>query len=190
MPQLKTHNAASFRRIPKAKGAGRGERMVYVATDGDRRSGPGVLSYGKLGVVAVAFAVASGAAALIAGFNPSAMVMASVPPPNASLNFDDRFQPIPTRAAVNLSPRLLVQSWSSELQLKLRQAKTNSRKSCCRRRRRPPPSRSPRRRRPFPTFRCPGRGRPNSGWRRRTTRRLPLPLLSPPSARCCKSCRT
>lgn len=119
------------------QGAERGGRMVYVATDGDRprrparsparrpgTSGPGGLSLGKIGPLVVAFVVASGAAAWIAGFNPSTMVLASVPPASDSLNFDDRFQPIPTRAPVNLSPRRLVQSWSSELELKLQHAKT------------------------------------------------------------------
>jgi hypothetical protein len=97
--------------------------MVYVATDGDRPLGPGVLSFGKIGPFLAALAVASGAAAWVAGFNPASVVMASVPPANDSLSFDDRFQPIPTRAA-NLSPRVLVQSWSSGLELKLRQAKS------------------------------------------------------------------
>ena len=97
--------------------------MVYVATDGDRPSGPGILSFGKIGPLVVAVVVASGAAAWIAGFNPTGVVMASVPPANDALSFDDRFQPIPTRAA-NLSPRVLVRSWSSGLELKLRQAKS------------------------------------------------------------------
>lgn len=97
--------------------------MVYVATDGDRPSGPGVLSFGKIGPFLFALAVASGAAAWAVGFNPASVVLASVPPANDALNFDDRYQPIPTRA-VNLSPRVLVQSWSSGLELKLRQAKS------------------------------------------------------------------
>jgi hypothetical protein len=123
------------------QGAERGGRMVYVATDGDRprrlgtsgrpgtsrrpgTSGPGGLSFGKIGPLVAAFAVASGAAAWIAGFNPSTMVLASVPPASDSLNFDDRFQPIPTRAPVNLSSRSLVKSWTAELELKLQHAKT------------------------------------------------------------------
>ena len=81
-------------------------------------------SFGKIGPLLVAFVLASGAAAWVAGFNPSTMVLASVPPAGDSLNFDDRFQPIPTRAPVSLSPRSLVQSWSSELELKLQHAKT------------------------------------------------------------------
>jgi hypothetical protein len=81
------------------------------------------LSFGKIGPFLVALAVASGAAAWVAGFNPASVVLASVPPAKDALNFDDRFQPIPTRAA-NLSPRVLVQSWSSGLELKLRQAKS------------------------------------------------------------------
>jgi hypothetical protein len=99
--------------------------MVYVAmTDGDRPSGPGFLSFGKIGPLVAALVLASGAAAWIAGFNPSSIVLASVPPANGALNFDDRFQPIPTRATVNLSPRRLVESWSSGLELKLQQAKS------------------------------------------------------------------
>jgi hypothetical protein len=115
--------------------------MVYVATDGDRpRRRPGNakrpgnaprarnasprLSFGKVAPLVAAFAVASAAAAWVAGFNPASMVMASMPPAGDSLNFDDRFQPIPTRAPVNLSRRSLVQSWSSELELKLQHART------------------------------------------------------------------
>jgi len=79
---------------------------------------------GRIGPLLAAFVLASGAAAWVSGFNPSTMVLASVPPAGDSLNFDDRFQPIPTRAPVNLSPRSLVQSWSSELELKLQHAKT------------------------------------------------------------------
>jgi hypothetical protein len=81
------------------------------------------LSFGKIGPIAVAFAIASGAAAWVTGFNPSTMVLASVSPASDSLSFDDRFQPIPTRS-VNLSPRRLVQSWSSGLELKLQQARS------------------------------------------------------------------
>jgi hypothetical protein len=106
------------------QGAERGGRMVYVATDGDRPSGSGILSFGKIGPLLAAFALASGAAAWFTGFNPTTMVLASVPPDSDSLSFDDRFQPIPTRAPVNLSPRRLVQSWSSELELKLQHART------------------------------------------------------------------
>jgi hypothetical protein len=105
------------------QGAERGGRMVYVATDGDRPSGPGILSVGKIGPLVAAFAIASGAAAWFAGFNPSNMVMASVPPASNALSFDERFQPIPTRS-VNLSPRRLVESWSSGLELKLQQARS------------------------------------------------------------------
>ena len=105
------------------QGAERGGRMVYVATDGDRASSPGILSIGKIGPFFVAFAIASGAAAWFAGFNPSNMVMASVPPANGALSFDERFQPIPTRS-VDLSPRRLVESWSSGLELKLQQARS------------------------------------------------------------------
>ncbi|HEY3792525.1 MAG TPA: DUF2778 domain-containing protein [Bradyrhizobium sp.] len=105
------------------QGAERGGRMVYVATDGDRPSGPGILSIGKIGPLVAAFAIASGAAAWFAGLNPSNMVMASVPPANNALSFDERFQPIPTRS-VNLSPRRLVESWSSGLELKLQQARS------------------------------------------------------------------
>ena len=68
--------------------------------------------------------MALGAAAWIAGFSPSSMVMASVPPADNSLNFDDRFEAVPAQTAVNLSPRRLVQSWSSELELKLQHAKS------------------------------------------------------------------
>jgi len=98
--------------------------MVYVATDGDRPLSPGTWPFGKIGSLIIALAVALGAAAWIAGFSPSSMVMASVPPANDSLNFDDRFEAVPAQTAVNLSPRRLVQSWSSELELKLQHAKS------------------------------------------------------------------
>lgn len=122
MPKFQSHDRVSFGES-SLRGAEHGGRMVYVATDGDRPSTPGILSFGKIGPLVVAFAVASGAAAWLAGFSPSSTVMASVPPANDTLNFDDRFQPIPTQAAVSLSPRRLVQSWSSELELKLQHAK-------------------------------------------------------------------
>ena len=123
MPKFQSHDRVSFGES-SLRGAEHGGWMVYVATDGDRPSSPGILSFGKIGPLVVAFAVASGAAAWISGFSPSSTVMASVPPTNDSLNFDDRFQPIPTQAAVSLSPRRLVQSWSSELELKLQHAKS------------------------------------------------------------------
>ena len=110
---------------------GIGQDVWHVASCTSRRSTSrpatvrsGGFSFGKIGPLLAAFALASGAAAWVAGFNPSSMVLASVPPAGDSLNFDDRFQPIPTRAPVNLSPRSLVQSWSSELELKLQHAKT------------------------------------------------------------------
>jgi hypothetical protein len=81
------------------------------------------LSIGKIGPLVVVFAIASGAAAWMAGFNPANMVMASVPPAKDALSFDERFQPIPTRS-VSLSPRRLVESWSSGLELKLQQARS------------------------------------------------------------------
>ncbi|WP_244548979.1 DUF2778 domain-containing protein [Bradyrhizobium canariense] len=39
-------------------------------------------------------------------------------------SFEDRFLPISRAPSVNVSPRLLVQAWSSELELKLHQAKS------------------------------------------------------------------
>lgn len=122
MPKFRSHNGVGFG-DSSLRGAERGGWMAYVATDGDRPSSPGILSFGKIGSLVVAFAAASGAAAWIAGLSPSSTVMASVPPASDSLNFDDRFQTIPPRAALNLSPGRLVQSWSSELELKLQRAK-------------------------------------------------------------------
>src|ERR1700761_1754614 len=111
-----------------ARGPGNARHPVHARRPGNAgRAGhdrPGSSSFGKIAPFVAAFALASAAAAWMAGFNPASMVMASVPPAGDSLNFDDRFQPIPTRAPVNLSQRSLVQSWSSELELKLQHART------------------------------------------------------------------
>jgi Tlde1 domain len=111
--------------------------MAYIAaTHGERSSGPGMSLPGKVarrGKVARAskvawavtvFAVASAAAAWFAGFNPTAWVVAdAAPTANAVLTFNDRFAP-GAGPSVDASARLLVQSWSSEIELKLQQAKS------------------------------------------------------------------
>ena len=105
--------------------AERGGRMAYVATTHAKvSSGPGISWPGKLGAV-VAFAVASAAAAWIAGFDPTTLLVANVSPTAKDvLTFNDRFaQGDGTAPSADMSARLLVQSWSSELELKLQQAK-------------------------------------------------------------------
>jgi hypothetical protein len=100
--------------------------MAYVAaTNGEISSGPGISLPGKV-LAAMAFAFAASAAAWIAGFNPSALLVADVSPTAKEvLTFNDRFsQGAITTPSVDISARLLVQSWSSELELKLQQAKS------------------------------------------------------------------
>jgi hypothetical protein len=99
--------------------------MAYVATtNGEVSSGPGTSLPGKVAAV-MAFAFAASAAAWIAGFSPSALLVADVSPTAKEvLTFNDRFAQGPTTPSVDISARLLVQSWSSELELKLQQAKS------------------------------------------------------------------
>jgi hypothetical protein len=99
--------------------------MAYVAaTNGEVSSGPGTSLPGKVAAV-MAFAFAAWAAAWIAGFSPSALLVADVSPTAKEvLTFNDRFAQGPTTPSVDISARLLVQSWSSELELKLQQAKS------------------------------------------------------------------
>jgi hypothetical protein len=111
--------------------------MAYIAaTHGERSSGPGMSMPGKVarrGKVAraskvawavTAFAVASTAAAWFAGFNPTAWVVAdAAPTATAVLTFNDRFAP-GAGPLVDASARQLVQYWSSEIELKLQQAKS------------------------------------------------------------------
>jgi hypothetical protein len=69
----------------------------------------------------VTFAVASAAAAWLAGVDPTAWVMANAAPTAGDvLTFNDRF----VSPSADASARLLVQSWSSEVELKLQQAKS------------------------------------------------------------------
>ena len=64
------------------------------------------------------------AAAWLAGFNPTAWVVAdAAPTANDTSTFDDRFLPGSAPSA-DVSARLLVQSWSSEIEIKLQQAKS------------------------------------------------------------------
>jgi hypothetical protein len=100
--------------------------MAYVATtDGEFPSGPSRSSFGKIATIVAALAIASGTAAWIAGFDSIALVLGiGSPMTKDTSSFDDRFLPISRAPSVNVSPRLLVQAWSSELELKLHQAKT------------------------------------------------------------------
>jgi hypothetical protein len=99
--------------------------MAYVAaTNGVASSGPGISLPGKV-AAAMAFAFAAAAAAWVAGFSPSAWLVADVSPTAQEvLTFNDRFSQGPRTPSVDISARLLVQSWSSELDLKLQQAKS------------------------------------------------------------------
>jgi hypothetical protein len=76
-------------------------------------------------MIVAALAIASGTAAWIAGFDSIASVLGvGSPMTRDTSSFNDRFLPISRAPSVNVSPRLLVQAWSSELELKLHQAKT------------------------------------------------------------------
>jgi hypothetical protein len=99
--------------------------MAYVAATNDEvSSGPGSSLPGKV-VAVMAFAFAASAAAWIAGFSPSDLLVADVSPAaKEALTFNDRFAQGPATPSVDISARLLVQSWSSELELKLQQAKS------------------------------------------------------------------
>jgi Protein of unknown function (DUF2778) len=104
--------------------------MAYTATtDDELPSGLSIFSLGKIAPIVVTLILASGAVWL-SGFNPVAMVRvtASVdtvsPTSTDVLTFDDRFLPSSVAPPEKFSARLFVQSWSSELQLKLQQAKS------------------------------------------------------------------
>ena len=99
--------------------------MGYAtSTSGGVSSSPGMSMPGKVVLYIIAFAAASASAALIAGFDPRAWLVADVAPAAKDvLTFNDRFLPGATAPSADSSARLLVQSWSSELELKLRQAK-------------------------------------------------------------------
>jgi hypothetical protein len=102
--------------------------MVYVAaTKGEVASRQGISVPGKIAVGVVACAAACFSAALIAGFDPTTWISANLPPVSASapndMSFNDRFVPPAPTASVDASARQLVESWSSELELKMRQAR-------------------------------------------------------------------
>jgi hypothetical protein len=74
----------------------------------------------KAAWAAVTFAIASAAAAWLAGVDPTAWVLADAAPTAGNvLSFNERF----VSPSADASARLLVQSWSSEVELKLQQAK-------------------------------------------------------------------
>ncbi|HVX78532.1 MAG TPA: DUF2778 domain-containing protein [Bradyrhizobium sp.] len=59
----------------------------------------------------------------ITDFNPRGFAARLIAPAH-ELTFNERYLPVSTAPATHLSPRLLVQAWSSELELKLNQAKS------------------------------------------------------------------
>lgn len=75
----------------------------------------------KVAWAAVTFAIASAAAASLAGVDPTAWVLADAAPTAGNvLNFNDRY----VSPSADASARQLVQSWSSEVEIKLQQAKS------------------------------------------------------------------
>jgi hypothetical protein len=108
--------------------------MAYIATTDDEiPSGPSILSLGKIASIVAALVVVSGTTAWVTDFDSLALVRGAVSPASNDLTeltktddltFDDRFLPGSVAPSGNFSARLLVQSWSSELQRKLREAKS------------------------------------------------------------------
>jgi hypothetical protein len=97
--------------------------MAYIATtDGRYPSGPSRGSSGKVAQIVALVGIASGSALWIMDFNPRAFVARVMTSVDQS-SFDERFQSVSTTPPTHMSPRLLVQAWSSELELKLNQAK-------------------------------------------------------------------
>jgi hypothetical protein len=99
--------------------------MAYIATtDGRYPSGPSSRgASGRIVQIVASLAIASGAVLWITDFNPGAFIARVAALPDES-TFDERFQSVATAPATHMSPRLLVQAWSSELELKLNQAKS------------------------------------------------------------------
>jgi hypothetical protein len=105
-----------------------GGRMAYIAaTHGEVSSGPGMSRPGKVAWpvkvawAAITLGIASAAAVWLAGINPTAWVVADAAPTAGNvLTFNDRF----VTPSADASARLLVQSWSSEVEVKLQQAKS------------------------------------------------------------------
>jgi Protein of unknown function (DUF2778) len=98
--------------------------MAYIATtDGRYPSGPSRGSSGKITRIVAVLAVASGSALWIMDFNPRAFITRVVASADQS-TFDERFQSVSAAPPAHMSPRLFVQAWSSELELKLNQAKS------------------------------------------------------------------
>jgi hypothetical protein len=98
--------------------------MAYIATtDGRYPSGPSRGSSGKIIQIFALLALASGSALWIMDFNPRAFI-ARVTASADEPTFDERYLPVSTVPPTHMSPRLLVQAWSSELELKLNQAKS------------------------------------------------------------------
>ena len=98
--------------------------MAYIATtDGRYPSGPSRGSPGKIIQIFALVAVASGSALWIMDFNPRAFIQRVTASADES-TFEERYLPVSTAPPTHMSPRLLVHAWSSELELKLSQAKS------------------------------------------------------------------
>jgi hypothetical protein len=99
--------------------------MAYAAmTNGQASSGAGMSLHGRLAWAVAAFAIASAAAGWFAGFDPTAWIVADAAPTAGDTStFDDRFRP-GSASSADVSARILVQSWSSEIEIKLQQAKS------------------------------------------------------------------
>ena len=99
--------------------------MVYIATtDGQSPFGLSRLFSGRIASIIAVVAVASATSAWVAGLNPKALMLGTSSLNISESTFDDRFLPASAVQSSHLSSRLLVQAWSSELNLKLNQAKS------------------------------------------------------------------
>src|SRR5258706_6895381 len=99
--------------------------MADVAATADKFwSGCSISSSARIAVAIAALASASGAAALIADFDPIAWASEPAPKDIATASFDARFFPgsAPNVLSTNL-PLPVVQSLSSELEIKFQEAK-------------------------------------------------------------------
>ena len=101
--------------------------MTYATTTaGQLVSGRGISFSGRTASVIAAFALASGAAALIADCDPVAWATNSAPSIiTDAVPFEARFLPVPVSRSLSsgLSPVLLVDSLPSELEIKFQRAK-------------------------------------------------------------------
>src|ERR1700753_3294794 len=98
--------------------------MAYIATsDGRYPSGPSRGAPGKIVQIVALVAIASGSALWLVDFKPRAFI-ARVTASADQSPLDERYRPVSAAPTTHMSPRLLLQAWSSRLELKLTQARS------------------------------------------------------------------